>query len=202
MNRRQKRRILEGQLHAVRKKEKEIDKEIHSLEARKERLRGLIEELEMMKLINKGFSMPMSVKASPHLNIKQTSGIWMVKERNDDKIEMIKFYDLVRDVEPPALMALSIPKNKPPIGDDGKEVTFNVTDLVACAYLGDVDVVPDGHENKITKGNTGFHFANVEPKGEETKQQYAVAIAKILCKELPSVQNAYLIVDGNFRRRD
>jgi len=197
MNKRQRRRILESRLRAVRQKRKEIDKEIKRIEPIKERLGTLIAEMKDFNQSNKGKEVKMHQAGfSDKINVNSSTGIWIVRDKelmkDADSVSLTKFYDLVNEVEKPLTMRVQLPKIQM-IGADGKEVTFNTGDLLQCAYEGDL------HD-----GKHGFHFANLEPNGEEGQHIYDLVRKKLglnkvtIYNEQKSIR--YLVVDGNFRK--
>ena len=193
MNRKQKRRLLEQRLHAIRKKRKEIDKELVTLGEKKGRLSKLINELDELEASSKNKGVTMSTK---QVNITDSSkfpteatGIWIVGKREGNSVSLVKFNEFLISDKPFA-MRIQIP-DKPLIGKDGLEVTFNVCDLVSCVHTGDL-----ANSDKF-----GLHFANVTPGTEIAEKQYAVLKAKILGLPIPQIEVGYLVVDGNFRKR-
>ena len=193
MNRKQKRRLLEARVKVLRKKIKQEDKEILTTKAKLSRLDQLINEFKSLEASPTNEGVVMSTR---QVNRTETSkfpveatGIWIVQAREETSVSLVKFNEFLVSDKPLA-MRVQIP-NKPLIGKDGLEVTFNVCDLVSCVHIGDLE-----NSNKF-----GLHFANVTPGTEIAEKQYAVLKAKILGLPIPEIDSAYLIVDGNFRQR-
>ena len=202
MNRKQQRRVLEQRLHAVRKKRKEINKNLRILEEEKERLRGLINEMQNFGISNKGTEIKMRQvkKGEGQITPPNATGIWIVEKivekRDQDAkyapyvgVQLAKVDELVNSNEGALRLTISLDPKTQMKGSDGKEVTFNIGDLVVCNYEGDME-----------SGKHAFRFANIEPSGEEGQKIYDIALAKIGLKPMPAADNNFLIVDGNARK--
>lgn len=123
-----------------------------------------------------------------HANANKATGIWIAESRDAAGVQLVKFFEFIRDDKPTRLV-IDLP-NQPMIGEDGKEVTFNRGDLVACTFLGDLE-----------KGKLGYHFANVAPSEERGQLQYEYALGKLGLGMKTFLPDSYLVVEGQFRKR-
>ena len=161
----------------------EINKKINRLET-------VIKESEGLTAKNDGFeTVKMKPKDDKHFNPDKASGVWIVKNRNDKDVEMVRFSSVVRDSDNFPFLSIHLPNSGPMIGkEDGKEVTFNPGDLIRCHYEGDMD-----------RGST-FRFANVGTNDPTTELQYQYALGKLGLGAKIELPEGFQIVDGNFRR--
>lgn len=202
-------RNLISQRKEAQRKQKKYSKKLAVLTPRRQRLFNLLNEMKAFSTTNKGADNIMfQKKKDENIDINSATGTWIVSKREQGekthKIELTRLAEIIALKERPLKLLIELPDSKQMVGDDGKEVTFNLGDLITCAYAGDInaDNEPNLSTKKIQKH--GFHFANLAPSGDEGYKMYATALAHLGIKEMPGSpddMDKFTVVEGNFRRR-
>jgi hypothetical protein len=118
------------------------------------------------------------------------NGVWIVAKHEGDNVILRNFYELIRSKEGQIVKTITLDgilKKTPLIGSDNKEVTLKLGDLLFLSK-----------KEEISKG-FGFHMANIIPKDEKGQLQYEFALYKLDLGPKPQSDEAFLIIDGNFR---
>jgi len=176
------RKALKRQLNETVRHKKDVDSVLHVIDRKRRRLQEIHDHMEHFECTNLGV-----ITKGKDMDLNKTTGVWIVTKREENKVEMKKFFEFIRDVKHEFTLLMNLPKFR--VGRDGKEVTFNKGDLLVIGYLGDLE----------EKGK-GFHFANVGPNDELGQLQYELALYKLGMGLAPKTDKSFLVVDGSFRQ--
>jgi hypothetical protein len=183
---RQERKMLLQVLDGMERKKQTLKEAIADLELQ---VRGLQEIRDLVEQGGKEIG-GVEIKLEKSMTAEKLTGLWIVSENNGSDVTLKHFYSLVRgkDEVPYTTLTLEGIMHKNHIGDDGKEVTFKVGDMLAVA--------------QFDQDNMKFHFANVGPSGEQGQFQLALALSKLNLGTTPNLKGkeSFLVTDGLFRR--
>jgi hypothetical protein len=182
---RQKRKMVLRVLDDMERKKQTLSEAIAALELQKKGLTEIIDLVGHDEQVG-----GVEIKLERSMTPEKLTGLWIISENNGKDVTLKHFYSLVRgkDEVPYTTLTLEGIMERDHIGDDGKEVTFKVGDMLAVA--------------QFSKDDMKFHFANVGPSGEQGQLQYALALSKLNLGAVPNLEGkeSFLVTDGLFRR--